>query len=112
MKLAVMKEKIKNGLRRAKARGKILGNPRLEQVRNSDLTAANQARVKNAEDFARSIFPHLLDIARDGISNSSEIVRELNRRGIKARRGGKWSLKQYQRLRETLEKSNDPQDLF
>lgn len=103
-------KKIKEGLERAKQKGVKLGNPTLEVARNSDLTNANKARLQNADQFALQMLKPLIDIYSAGYSSAGEVVQELNRMGVKARQGGKWSLTQYKRLRGRLARF-DPEEL-
>lgn len=91
-------EKIKEGLRRNKSWGGKIGNPNLDLVRNSDTTAANAARKKNADDFARKMREVIGGLYREGINTVASITKELNGRGITTRRGGKWKSMQVKRL--------------
>ncbi|APG27030.1 hypothetical protein A7E78_03795 [Syntrophotalea acetylenivorans] len=96
--------KIKEGLERARQKGVKLGNPTLEVSRNSDLTNANKARQEKADRFALQMLKPLKDIYKAGYNSVGEVVQELNRMGIEARQGGKWTRTQYNRLTDRLAK--------
>jgi recombinase len=67
----------------AKARGTILGNPNLADVRRQAV-ASNRA---NADRFAKNVAP----IIREGIASRRAIARALNARGVATARGGRWT---------------------
>lgn len=79
------------------------GNPRLDQVRNKDTTAAKAARVRKADEFAMAM-KDFLAVARyeDGAKTYGDIARWLNAKGVKTPRGNAWSTKQVERLVERL----------
>lgn len=85
-------------LQAAKSRGKVLGNPRLAECRNTDPRAATATRVAAASAFRSDISEVIGDIQQAGHGTLRAIADELNKRGITARRGGQWSAKQVQRL--------------
>jgi len=96
---------IKKGLKRRKKRGFPLGNPQLDQVRCTDLTKANKARREKADAFAREMRETLFDIyASAGHPSISEIVNELNKRGIRTRRGTLWTSTKLKSLFERIAK--------
>jgi len=80
-------ERTRKGLARVKAEGRKLGNPNLHKD--------NAVRRENAKAFAESLRPVLEGYLRGGMSQR-RMVRELNGLGIKARKGGRWSLTQVQ----------------
>jgi DNA invertase Pin-like site-specific DNA recombinase len=85
----LISERTKNGLARAKAEGKVLGNPNFQ--------IDNKIRFENAKRFAeekRTIIEALIEM---GLTQRA-IVDELNTQGITARRGGRWNLSQLQRV--------------
>jgi hypothetical protein len=88
------------------------GNPILDLVRNTDVTKANIARASNADQFAFSVLKKIFDLGLfDQIDDKQKMVIELNKHGIKTRKGGKWSRVQYDRFYERfkkLEKSDEP----
>ena len=83
----------KNGLAHAKAKGVKLGNPNLPKD--------NKRRQERALNFAESLRPTLEGYITQGMSQRA-IVNELNKVGIKSRRGGQWSLIQLQNVLKRL----------
>src|SRR4051812_3021306 len=97
----------KAALAAARARGKKLGNPRPETALFRDRAAAIAAGLKggaaarkSANAFAALIRPLLDEMA--GLS-ANRTVQELNRRGIKAARGGRWTARSVLNLKARLE---------
>jgi len=89
----LISERTKNGLARAKAEGKRLGNPRFD--------LDNRRNKEEAQAYAESMRPILEGFSSQGMSQRA-MVSELNRLGVKARRGGKWSLIQLQNVIKRL----------
>jgi len=85
----LISERTKAGLVRARAEGKKLGNP--------NLNLTNESYRKGAQEFAESLRPVLDGLRKQGYSQRG-MVEELNKLGIKARRGGPWSLVQLQHV--------------
>ena len=85
----LISERTKNGLARAKASGKRLGNPRFD--------LDNRRNREEAQAYAESMRPVIEGFSFQGMSQR-QMVAELNRLGVKARRGGKWSLIQLQHV--------------
>ena len=85
----------KNGLARAKAQGKKLGNPQ-------DLRQWDKLRSKNADDFAESMRSTIVGYLDQGMSRR-KIVDKLNELGIRSRNGKKWHLPTLYRLMQRLE---------
>ena len=82
----------KAALAAAKARGVQLG------VRGRDnLAATNEGRKKKADAFAERLWEQIVGYQRLGYSQR-KMVDGLNRLGVMAPRGGRWSLKQVQLL--------------
>ena len=79
--------------KRAKAEGKVLGNPNL-QIDNS-------VRFENAKRFAEEKRLIIEALIAKGLTQRA-IVDELNTQGITARRGGHWTLSQLQRVMKKL----------
>ena len=84
----------KNGLAHAKAKGIKLGNPNLPKD--------NRKRQERALNFAEGLRPTLEGYIAQGMSQRA-IVEEVNKVGIKSRRGGQWSLIQIQNVLKRLE---------
>jgi len=90
----LISERTKNGLARAKAQGKRLGNPRFD--------LDNRRNKEEAQAYAESMRPILEGFRSQGMSQRA-MVAELNRLGVKARRGGRWSLIQLQHVIKRLQ---------
>lgn len=84
----------KAALQAAKARGVKLGK------NGKVLAAANKAE---AARFAKELHPIIKEIRKAGITTVRGICEELNRRGIKAARGGLWYVPQVHALLKRLE---------
>jgi DNA invertase Pin-like site-specific DNA recombinase len=83
----LISERTKMGLARARANGKRLGNPRAREMADE--------RKTEAHDFALSMKPVFSDLMVRNLSQR-QMVKELNDRGIPARQGGRWGLRQVQ----------------
>jgi DNA invertase Pin-like site-specific DNA recombinase len=84
---ALISQRTKDALKAAKARGVVLGNPRLADVR-SRAVASTKAE---ADRFARNILPIIREIQASGVTSQRGIARALNARGVATARGGVWS---------------------
>lgn len=84
-------ERTKAALAAAKARGVVLG-----ATGPDNLKSCNQERQQNARDFRGRLQPVLDGMLAQGLSRRA-MVERLNDLGIKAPRGGAWSLGQVQR---------------
>ncbi len=89
----LISERTKAGLVRARTEGKKLGNPNLNLI--------NESYRRGAVEFALSLRPILEGLKVQRYSQR-QMVNELNRLGIKARRGGQWSLLQLQHVLKRL----------
>jgi DNA invertase Pin-like site-specific DNA recombinase len=90
----------------AKARGVKLGNPNGAAAlrRAGKGGAALQATVrKNADDFAAELAPVVAEIQAAGHTSLRGIAAELNARGIRTRRGGRWHVSNVRNLLGRLE---------
>ena len=76
----------KAALAAAKARGTVLGGPRLAEVRQQ---GADKVRAA-ADQFAANVLPVVSSIQQAGVTSLIGIARALNARGIKTVRGGAW----------------------
>jgi DNA invertase Pin-like site-specific DNA recombinase len=97
----------KEALAVAKARGVKLGNPNgAESLRRAGKGgSALWATVSaNAAAFAADLMPVLADIRAEGHTSLRAIAAELTSRGIRTRRGGKWSAGNVGRLILRLER--------
>jgi hypothetical protein len=80
-------QRTKDALQAAKARGVVLGNPRLADVR--DRAVANLKA--DADRFARNVAPIIREIQSTGVASHRGIARSLNARGVATARGGEWT---------------------
>ena len=85
----MISERTKMGLAAAKANGKKLGNPNLKRD--------NKVRQEKAVEFAESLRTVLEGFIARGMAQRV-MVTELNKLGIKTRRGGRWTLSQLQKI--------------
>ena len=88
-----LSQRTKNGLALAKARGKKLGNPNLK--------ADNQIRIEKANAWAGNLKGILTGLIDRGLTQR-QIMDELNKAGIKTRRGADWKLITLQRTLKRL----------
>lgn len=80
-------KRTKAALQSAKARGVVLGNPNARgQAKMASLAAA-----RKADEFAKSVSPHVRAASAGGVASHSEVARVLNRQGIKTQRGRQWT---------------------
>jgi DNA invertase Pin-like site-specific DNA recombinase len=80
-------QRTKDALQAAKARGVVLGNPQLADVR-----ARAVASVKaDADRFARNVAPIIREIKSSGVTSHRQIAKSFNARGVATARGGKWT---------------------
>ena len=93
MERDMISQRTKNGLAHAKARGVRLGNPNLQRD--------NKVKQERAQQFAESLRVTVEGYISRGMTQR-EIVDEMNNIGIKARRGGRWSLIQLQNVMKRL----------
>jgi DNA invertase Pin-like site-specific DNA recombinase len=82
--------RIKAALAAAKARGVKLGgsNLRLAQYNGA------KANKSNADSFAANVLPIIQKIKASGVTSLRAIAAELEARGIRTARGGKWAAQQ------------------
>lgn len=84
---SLISQRTREALKAAKARGVVLGNPRLKAVRKVALASLKA----EADRFARNIAPIIRDIRTSGIGSQRGIARALNARGVATARGGQWT---------------------
>jgi DNA invertase Pin-like site-specific DNA recombinase len=88
----LISERDKAALKAAKARGAVLGNPNLTLVRNTDTTAATEARVITAK-IRNSELCQVISEIRDSASKEltlREVTEQLNEAGYTNSRGTKF----------------------
>jgi DNA invertase Pin-like site-specific DNA recombinase len=84
---ALIAQRTKAALQAAKARGVVLGNPRLAET----TALALQAKKAEADRFAKNVAPIIRDIQSSGVASLRGIARSLVARGIATARGGEWT---------------------
>lgn len=101
----VISERTKAALAAAKARGQRLGNPNgaaaLRRAGKGN-TASHVAQKANANAFAADLSDVLEDVTAASHATLPAIAAELNRRGIKTARGGRWHASSVSNLRNRL----------
>ena len=88
----LISERTKAALKAAKARGVVLGNPRLDEVRNTDTTAATLAKTAKANSRNAEMLEIINEI-QDSVStalSTRQLAKHLNDAGYKTARGGHW----------------------
>ena len=84
---ALISQRTAAALKAAKARGVVLGNPRLDDVR----ARAYAASKAEADRFAANVKPIIEQIRASGATSLRAIARALKARGISTARGGAWT---------------------
>jgi DNA invertase Pin-like site-specific DNA recombinase len=82
----------KAALKAAKAKGVELGNPRLDEFRNTDTTNARAAKISNAKQRNADILS-IINEMRDSAGNAlslRDLTKMLNEAGYKTPRGKEW----------------------
>jgi DNA invertase Pin-like site-specific DNA recombinase len=80
-------QRTKDALQAAKARGVVLGNPRLADVRDCAVASVKA----DADRFAKNVVPIIREIKSTGVASHRGIARSLNARGVATARGGQWT---------------------
>jgi DNA invertase Pin-like site-specific DNA recombinase len=80
-------QRTKDALQAAKARGVVLGNPRLADVRDRAVASVKA----DADRFAKNVAPIIREIKSTGVASHRGIARSLNARGVATARGGSWT---------------------
>ena len=83
---AMIAARTRDALRRAKARGTVLGSPKLAEAREMAVATIEA----NAERFAANVRPIIREVQRAGAGTLREVADALNARGIPTARGGRW----------------------
>ncbi len=88
----LISKRTKAALKVAKSRGTVLGNPRLDEVRSTDVTAAQTARLEKARERNREILEVISEIQKDTNDKLSlrAIANRLNAAGYTTARGKEW----------------------
>jgi DNA invertase Pin-like site-specific DNA recombinase len=82
----LISQRTRDALKAAKARGTVLGNPHLADVRRQAVASTKA----NADRFAKNVAPIIREIQSSGIASHRAIARALNARGVATARGGRW----------------------
>ena len=82
----MISQRTKAALAVAKARGQILGNPRLPEAR----VIAKAAQKAGADAHADAVRPAIREAQAAGAKSLRQVAAALNRRGIATAREGKW----------------------
>jgi DNA invertase Pin-like site-specific DNA recombinase len=83
---AMIAQRTKVALAAAKARGTILGSPKLSEARE-----VAQASIKaNADRHAANVLPIIREVQKAGASTLRDVAKALNARGVQTARGGQW----------------------
>ena len=83
---SLISQRTRDALQAAKARGVVLGNPKLDHVRHRAVASVKA----DADRFAKNVAPVIREIEASGVSSHRGIARALNARGVATARGGKW----------------------
>src|SRR5262249_51022852 len=84
---SLIAQRTREALKAAKLRGVVLGNPKLDEVR--ELAVASLKA--DADRFARNVAPIIREIQASGVDSNRGIARALTARGIGTARGGEWT---------------------
>jgi DNA invertase Pin-like site-specific DNA recombinase len=95
-------ERTRDALRQAKARGVILG-----RAGPANLKPNIEQRVAAADDHAKGLAPVLSGLKAAG-HTQVEMASKLNALGVRAARGGQWSVTQVRRVLVRLDTLNQP----
>ena len=91
----LISKRTKEGLRVAKSKGVVLGNPNIEKIR---IKAAKKIQ-EGADNFATDLQNLFADFSH---LNNRQMANKLNRWGIPTRNGGKWFPETVRRVRNRL----------
>lgn len=83
---AMISTRTKAALAAAKARGVVLGGPKLAKARKSAVASIKAL----ADQHAANVLPVIREIRRTGAASPHQIADALNARGITTPRGGQW----------------------
>src|SRR3984893_9295190 len=83
---SLISTRTRQALTAAKARGVILGNPKLPEARKNALEAVKA----EADRYAANVLPIIREAQKAGARTLREIAEALNARGIATARGGQW----------------------
>jgi DNA invertase Pin-like site-specific DNA recombinase len=84
---SLISQRTRDALKAAKARGVVLGNPNLNDVRERAVASVKA----EADRFAANVAPIIREIQATGAGSNRAIARALNARGVATARGGIWT---------------------
>ena len=84
---SLIAQRTRDALKAAKARGVVLGNPNLADVRERAVASTKA----EADRFAKNVAPIIREIQSSGVASHRGIARSLNARGVATARGGEWT---------------------
>ena len=84
---SLISQRTRDALKAAKARGVVLGNPNLDDVRGRAVASVKA----EADRFAANVAPIIREIQLAGSASHRAIARALNARGVATARGGHWT---------------------
>jgi DNA invertase Pin-like site-specific DNA recombinase len=96
---ALISQRTKAALKAAKARGVVLGNPNLADVRERAIASMKA----EANRFAKNVVPVIREIQSSGVASHRGIARSLNARGVATARGGEWTAVQVGAILQRVE---------
>lgn len=94
----LISQRTREALKAAKARGVVLGNPNLDDVRDRAVASVKA----EADRFAKNIAPVIRDIRNSGATSLRAIARALNACGVATARGGEWTAVQVSSIERRL----------
>ena len=97
----LISDRTKAGLAEAKKRGKILGNPNLQLIRNSNTTSANRQRKENANVRNKQLIDLISEIKEASVTTLTleQISDKLNLSGYLTARGNRFTKSHIHRLK-------------
>jgi DNA invertase Pin-like site-specific DNA recombinase len=84
---SLISHRTRDALKAAKARGVVLGNPNLDDVRQRAVASVRA----EADRFAANVAPIIREIQLGGATSHRAVARALNARGVATARGGEWT---------------------
>ena len=98
----IISDRTKAGLAEAKKRGKILGNPNLQLIRNSNTTSANRQRKENANFRNKQLIDLISEIEEASVTTLTleQISDKLNLSGYLTARGNRFTKSHIHRLKK------------
>lgn len=96
---SLIAQRTRDALKAAKARGVVLGNPNLAEVRDRAVASTKA----EAERFAKNVAPIIREIQSSGVASHRGIARSLNARGVATARGGEWTAVQVGSILQRVE---------